>query len=57
MKGQRVVESYCGCCGRPCSMSEIFCKDCMIHVATDNRPPWERTFSALNPGERCPFEE
>ncbi len=56
MKGQRVVESYCGCCGRPCSMSEIFCKDCMIHVATDNRPPWERTFFALN-GEPCPFQE
>jgi hypothetical protein len=51
-------ECYCGCCGRECSMAEMWCKDCMSHVIPSSdsyRPYWERTYFAQH-REVCPFQ-
>lgn len=55
MKGKR-EKFYCGCCGRPCGESDMWCMECEAHVAKTSAPPWDRTYSAVHK-QPCPFEE
>jgi hypothetical protein len=45
--------SGCGCCGLPCSETDIWCRECQAHVSRTG-PLWERTYQSRT-GERCPF--
>lgn len=47
--------SWCGCCGRPCDETVLWCLDCAAHVGRRGQPH-ERTWFAMH-GEDCPFTE
>jgi len=47
--------SWCGCCGRPCEDTALWCDDCALHVTHDGQPH-ECTYHAQH-GIPCPFED
>lgn len=54
------VQVGCGCCGRVYTPTQayVFCDDCLPHIDPDrHKAPWDRTYSAIHGGERCPFDE
>lgn len=59
------LPDFCGCCGRQMTgegrtvnqFDSQFCNKCATHVEHSSRPPWERTYYALNNEADCPFQE
>ena len=53
-KAVRYADSFCGCCGRSCQPTAIWCQQCLAHIRRSGHL-WDQTYEAQY-SKPCPYQ-